>query len=398
MHPSDAIRGSRSRKLEGKVIALGVTGSIAAVETVKLARELIRHGAQVHAVMSPGAQTIIHPYALEFATGNPVITTLTGKVEHVDFVGLHPRAHLLLVAPATANTIGKMVMGIDDTSVTTFATTALGSHVPLMVCPAMDGAMHDQPVVAANLDRLRELGAVVVEPKDEEDKAKMADLEEIVARVLRLLGSGDLQGKRVVVVGGATREPIDDIRLITNRSTGATAVALAREAFFRGAEVELWMGSSQVALPTYIPHQRFETTAELMQLVPKAAADYCLVPAAIADFAPAKAEGKIPTDRGGLTLELRPTPKVIKALREQVRGFLVGFKAEAQVSPEELRERATKRLREWGADLVVANDVAHVSDDEGEVLVVDHEGRTRALAGTKAHLAEALWGFILHGG
>ncbi len=397
MHPADAIRGSRSRKLQGRTIVLAVCGSIAAVEAVKLARELIRHGAHVVPVMSDGAQAILHPNALEFACGRRPITELTGAVEHVDLCGERPAAHLLLIAPATANTISKVAMGVDDTPVTTFATAALGSGLPIILAPAMDASMWAHPFVRENLERLKGRGVEVVEPLEEEDKAKLADPEEIAVRVIRRLGPRELSGHRVLIIGGATAEPIDEIRVVTNRSTGETAVELARVAFELGGEVELWLGRAEVAAPPFIHTLRFGTTAELASLANKAEGDFCLVPAAISDFGPAAQAGKIPSDVGHLTLDLRSTPKLLPILRRRVKGALVGFKAEAGVGKEELRARALALVAKDNLDFVVANDVERVGKGRTSVLVLDREGRSVEIEGPKSLVAEGIWGAVLHG-
>lgn len=397
MHPADAIRGSRSRKLQGRTIVLAVCGSIAAVEAVRLARELIRHGAHVVPVMSDGAQAILHPNALEFACGRRPITEITGAVEHVDLCGERPGAHLLLIAPATANTISKVAMGIDDTPVTTFATAALGSGLPTIVAPAMDASMWAHPFVRENLEKLRARGVEVVEPREEEEKAKLADPEEIAARVVRRLGTRELAGHRVLIIGGATVEAIDGVRVVTNRSTGETAVELARVAFELGGEVEVWMGRAEVAVPPFIPTLRFETTAELAALAGKAEGDYCLVPAAISDFVPVARGGKVPSEVGHLTLDLRATPKVLPILRQRVKGTLVGFKAEAGVGRDELRARALALAARDGLDFVVANDVEQVGRGRTSVLVLDREGRSMEIEGPKPLVAEGIWGAILHG-
>src|SRR5207253_4865702 len=193
MHPAERLRGLKSLKLQGKTIVLGVTGSIAAVECVKLAHELIRHGAEVHAVFTRSATEIIHPNALQYATGNPVVTQITGSMEYLEMCGRDGKADLLLIAPCTANTMGKIAQGIDDTTVTTYAANALGTGIPILLAPAAHESMIDNPAVAANVRRLRELGIEFVDPRREEDKAKMADVETIVARVLRRLGPRDLQ-------------------------------------------------------------------------------------------------------------------------------------------------------------------------------------------------------------
>ena len=236
--PSD-ITCSASETLSGKTIVVGVTGSIAAVRVVDLIRDLMRRGAEVHCVMSAAAQQILHPYALQYASAHAVITEITGLVEHVQFCGVGGRADMLLIAPATANTIGKMACGIDDTPVTTFATTAFGSGKPVAVVSAMHEAMYRHPAVLSNLEALRAMGATMIDPRIEEGKAKIADNLRIVLEVERLLGPADLSGKRIVITSGSNAETVDPIRILTNRASGRTGVALALEARRRGADVTL---------------------------------------------------------------------------------------------------------------------------------------------------------------
>ena len=397
MHPADRIRGARSTKLQGKVIVLGVTGSIAAVETVKLARELIRHGADVHAVMTGAARGILHPNALEFATGHPVVTELDGSMSYLEMCGKGGRADLLLIAPATSNTVGKIAHGIDDTTVTMYAVNALGAGIPLILAPAAHETMLDNPLVQANLRRLLDLGAEVVEPKREEDKAKMADADAIVARVIRRLGPRDLAGRRVVVVAGGTSEPIDDVRIVTNRSTGATGIELAKAAFEHGADVEVWIGRHEVPVPTWIPARAFDTTADLAKLAGKAQPDIAMVPAAIADFAPRPRKGKIPSREGPLDLTLDPTPKVLGILRKRTKGPLVGFKAESGLDARELKARAIALLKEADLDFVIANDVSNVRGDATAIVICDAKGRSLEFQGDKALAAERIWSAVVHG-
>ena len=398
MHPAERLRGVKSLKLQGKTIVLGVTGSIAAVETVRLAHELIRHGADVHAVLTRSATTILHPNALQYATGHPVVTEITGAMEYLEMCGRDGRADLLLIAPCTANTIGKIAQGIDDSTVTTYATNALGSGIPILVAPAAHDSMMENPAVAANVRRLKELGIEIIESRREEDKAKLADVDAIVAHAIRRLGPRDLAGLRVLVVAGSTVEPIDDIRVVTNRSSGGTGIELAKAAFEHGAELELWLGRHEAAVPTWIPWRPFETTADLESMAEKADADFCLVPAAISDFAPAKpAKVKIPSREGGFTLDLQPTPKVLKALRKGARKALIGFKAEAGLGGADLKARAIALLKESDLDFVVANDVAKVKGDGTAITIVDREGRTEAFEGSKVLAAERVWRAVLHG-
>src|SRR3989454_8054014 len=252
MHPSRRIHAVKSEKLKGKQVVLAITGSIAAVETVKLARELIRHGAKVVPVLSKDATEIVHPNALHFATGREPILRIDGSVPYIELVGTDGTADLLLIAPATSNTVAKVATGIDDTVVTTFAQNALGAGIPILIAPAMHETMYANPIVASHLKTLEAHGVALVTPKFEEEKAKLADVEVIVARVLRILGGKELAGKTVVVVAGATAEPIDDIRIVTNRSSGETGIEGAKAAYEMGADVELWLGRHHTHVPAYL--------------------------------------------------------------------------------------------------------------------------------------------------
>lgn len=374
MHPADRLRGSLSRLLDGKTLVLGVTGSIAAVRAVELARELIRHGARVVPVMTREATRIVHPNALEFATGTRPITELTGQVEHVRHMGMgEDRAALLLVAPCTANTISKMALGIDDSPVTTFFSTG-ATQVPTLVAPAMHETMGESPFLKENIARLRGAGVHFVEPKMEEGKAKLADPEGIVEHVLHLVGPRTLAGKRVLVVNGATQEPIDAMRVVSNRSTGAMGAALVREAFRHGADVEHWFAHGEAPPPAHVPTTRFGTVDDLVRLAPNAAGfDAVLVPAALSDYAPAKRPGKLPSAEGDLALHLKALPKAVDELRKHAKG-IVPFKAESGLSRAALLERARATLHRTGAPFVVANlleDVA--STTTRAVLVGPHD-------------------------
>jgi len=388
MHPADHLRGTRSDKLSGRKIVLGVTGSIAAVECVKLCRELIRNGADVHVVMSKDAQTIIHPWALEFASGNPATTQIDGGVQHVAFCGDVPdRADLLLIAPATANTISKMAHGIDDTSVTTCATTALGGEMPVMVVPAMHGSMMAHKIVLENIEKLKKVGVTFLMPKMEESKAKMPSIDYIVSSVIAVVGKRDLMGKKVLVISGSTEEPIDDIRVITNRSSGETGVELARAAYERGADVELWMGRCEAELPEYIKTARFTSFESLAAMTKRIQHHIVLFPAAVSDYSPKKVEGKITSNKDRLTVALRRNPKLIDRMK---RRFVVGFKAQAKMKDDELAKSALELLTRSKCSLVVANSIENVKKGLTKVLVVSRDGSAEKLEGTKSEVADRI--------
>ena len=399
LHHVKLIHATKSRKLLGKKIVLAIPGSIAAVECVKLARELIRHGAEVHAVMSENAQKIIHPYAMEFATGNPVVTEITGFIEHVELAGEHEnKADLVLVCPATANTIGKIANGIDDTPVTTVVTTAF-AHTPIMIAPAMHSTMYEHPIVRENIEKLKKLGVEFIGPRFEEGKAKVASVDEIVYRVIKKLHRKDLLGKRVLVTAGATREYIDPIHYITNASSGKMGVAIAEEAELRGAEVTLIRTKGSVS--SFVENQiEVETVEEMLEAIENELKskkyDVVVLAAAVSDFrVKEKANVKIKSGKS-LTLELEPTPKIIDRVKElQPDTFLVGFKAETGVSEEELVNAARKQMERAGSDLVVANTLQAFGSEENEVLLVGREWVKKLPKMSKRELAERLWDEIL---
>jgi phosphopantothenoylcysteine decarboxylase / phosphopantothenate---cysteine ligase len=396
MHPSHVIRGRSSQLLAGRRIVIGVSGSIAAIELPKVIRELIRHGADVQAVMSPEASRLVTPEVLEFATGHPPITQLTGNVEHVTLLGPGPgRADLYLIAPATANTISKIAHGIDDTPVTSCASVALGGGVPTLLAPAMHSHMGLNPAVKENLEKLRAWGVGIVPSLSEEGEEKIATPEEIAAAVLHRLGSGPWAGLRVIVIGGAAREAIDAVRSVTNESSGTTAVALANQAYYRGAEVELWAGALQVPVPPWIPSVSWKGVDDLLALARRrrpelAATAAVIVPAALSDFTLERQSGKISSrEHESLTLTLRRAPKVLPELRRLAPppARLVAFKLEAGLTPAELENDGRRLARETGADWVVANDVATMGAPETNALVLPPSGGRHWIRGPKVEFA-----------
>lgn len=389
MHPSEAIRCAKGHELEGKRIVLGVTGSIAAVEAFELVRELIRHGAEVHVVMTGEAVKLVTPQAMEFASGRPAITALTGAVEHVSLLGDYPgRADLLLVAPCTANTLSKMALGIDDTPVTTMATVAIGSMVPVVVAPAMHLAMYQHPSVRSNVERLTAMGVRFVGPTIVAKKARAASTEEIVEEVLSALSPQDLAGRRVLVIGGSSEEPIDAVRVVTNTGTGETAAALARSARRRGAQVELWAGRTSVLAPPGVGVRTFRKVEELVSMADDVDHDAVLVPASLSDYSPREVKGKLPSGRSALVVRLEPRPKVLPLLRPRTK-VLVGFKLEAGTSASRLLEKARARMDEYGLDIMVANDLKDVGTGHSKVTIITSRGN-ESVKGTKLEVANKI--------
>ncbi len=362
-HTSKLIKGSLSNLLEGKSIALAITGSVGAVECVALARKLMRHGAEVQTVMSRMAQTIIHPYLMEWATGNQVITELTGQIEHVTLAGKHEgHVDLLLIAPSTANTIGKIANGIDDTPVTTTASSAIGAGIPVIIVPAMHESMYDHPAVIENIEKLKGMGITIVSPRLEEAKAKIPDVETIVGHVLAVLGPKYLDGKHFVVTAGPTRGWIDRVRFITNPSTGKMGIAVAEELVRRGATVSLVLGPTTERDPHLTDVHRVTTSQEMLETVMSELStrktDGLVSAAAVLDYTPSETEdSKMASGAESLSVKLVPTKKIIEEARKKHKDlFIVGFKVESGVSDEELASRARTKIDAGICDFVVAND------------------------------------------
>jgi phosphopantothenoylcysteine decarboxylase/phosphopantothenate--cysteine ligase len=390
MHPAEELRGKKTTKLLHKRIVLGVAGSIAAVDTIRLARELIRHGATVYPIMTPAATRIIHPDALEFATAHAPVVQLTGQTEHVAWCGLvQDPVDLLLISPCTANTISKIARGIDDTPVTTSATTALGSGVPVLIVPAMHLSMYNHKIVQKNIDICLDHGVLFIDPLISGTKAKLPDITEIVETVIRIIGRRDLCAKRILIIGGATAEPIDDIRVLTNRSSGKTAVNLSINAFERGADVELWYGHASEPVPPYIPFKRFETVSDLQQLIKKTPVkqfDGIVVCAAIANYIPQKQAGKIPSGKPTLTIECKPAPIILELLKSRFHDVkIIAFKTEAK---RKLVKRKTRQLlTRYHLHSAIGNTLSGFGGEQNEILILKKKGQSVWRKGKKEELA-----------
>jgi phosphopantothenoylcysteine decarboxylase/phosphopantothenate--cysteine ligase len=379
--------------LDGVNVALCVSGSIAAVKTTELAHELRRRGASVRGVMTEAAQGIIHPWSVEFATENPVVTEITGKIEHVELCGRDGWADVLLLAPATANTVGKIAAAIDDTPVTTCATTALGSGIPVLVAPAMHEPMYDHPGVTDAIARVESWGVSFVPPRIEEGKAKIASEDAICLATARAAGDRSLEGKEVVVTSGATAERIDPVRTLTNRASGRTGWAVARACYVLGARVTLVEGglgnSGSRTNPDrpYATTDRVESAAEMLAAteVRVEDADALISVAAISDYTTDPETEKIRSG-GELTLDLEPTPKLLDEIRREYPDLaMVGFKAETSGDDDAMVEKARDLLERVGLTFVVAND-AHVMGDLDTRALFVRSDDVSHFAGSKADL------------
>jgi len=380
MHPSEAMRGEKSNILKGKRIALCVTGSIGSVEAVKLSRELIRHGADVYPYLTKTALKFIGEDSLLFATGHQPIVELTGKDEHLyDF-------DVILVAPATADIISKAACGIADDAVSTLI---LGNIEKCIFVPTMDMRMYSNPILTENLEKLKKY-VKFIEPRMEEGKVKMPDVEGIVANLMNIL-MDDLKGKRILVIGGAGYERFDNFRIITNLSTGKTAIDIARYSFYYGAEVTLLLGLHTASVPGYIKYERFEGIDDLISRIGEFLSyDGILVPAALPDFKPEKVEGKVKDVGEFNKIEFKENPKFLRELRDRYKGFLVGFKAESNISRDELIRRARERMKEYELDIIVANLIEDVKENDTKAIIIFSDEEIEEFSGRKEDLARRI--------
>ena len=401
-HPSFDIKNSLDNKLDGKKIVLCITGSVAAVKSSDLARLLMRHGADVYPVMSNAACKIIHPDLIHWATGRYPVKDLTGNVEHVELAGnTKTKADLVIIAPCTANTIGKIASGIDDTSVTTFATTAIGEKIPLIIVPAMHEPMYRHPLVKQNIEKLISCGIFVLQPRIEEGKAKIPENSEIYKKVLEILSpasacggnalKGMLKGKKIIVTAGRTVEYIDPVRVITNNSSGKMGVALAEKAAEAGADVTLIAGKITVKPSEKIKVIYTDTAEEMYNAVHKELKtgryDIFAAAAAVGDWqAEEKSAEKISThDKDSLVLRLKPTPKIIDSIRAKYPSlYLLIFRAIGDMAESDLLDNAKWRMEKAKADMVAVNDVskkgAGFETDTNEMFVITSNGRKEKIA------------------
>ena len=360
-HPSLDIVESYGTELTGKKIVLCVAGSVAAYKSIELARLLMRHGGNVKCVMSNASTKLIKPDYMKWATGNNVITKLTGNMEHIDLAD-YKRSDLVIVYPSTANTLGKLATGIDDTPISTILTVAFGSKIPIVMGLAMHRSMYENAAIRKNIAFL-EKKVDFVSPNMIEGKAKAPEPEDVLHFILTKFGQSKiLKGKKVLMTAGPTIEKIDPIRIITNHSTGKTGVLLASELVSAGAKVTLVYGPGITEPPKGAKIIPVQTVTDMFNEVKKQMNkkfDIVILAAAASDYIPKNQYSKkIKSTRNSLTVELKKAPKIIDHIKKlQKDAFLIGFKAETDISKKELVIRAKQKLRDSKADMIIANDI-----------------------------------------
>ena len=380
-HPSLDIVSSYGVELSGKRIVLCVAGSVAAYKAIELARLLMRHGADVTCVTSNAATKLIQPDYFKWATGNEVITKLTGELEHIRLADYN-QSDLIIVYPATANTLGKLANGIDDTPISTVLTVGFGSKIPILMCLAMHDSMYENAAVKRNIQFLKNK-IEFISPQMIEGKAKAPESEDVLEYVLKKFGfSSALKNKKVLMTAGPTIEHIDPVRVITNQSTGKTGVSLASELISAGAKVTLVYGPGEEKPPNGAKIINVLSGKEMLNAVKielKKKFDIVIMTAAVADYIPTNpSKKKIKSSKNEIKISLKKAPKIIDQIKKfQKNVLLVGFKAETNLTKNQLIKSAQKKLKESSSDMIVANDIGSSrykkNPQNNQVIIVDTE-------------------------
>lgn len=386
--------------LKDRNIVLGVTGGIAAYKAAELVRELIRAGAKVHVVMTRSAQAFVTPLTFQALSGNPVITELFSLIEEseIGHISLADRAEVLVIAPATANIIGKIAAGIADDMLTTIV---MATKAPVLLAPAMNVHMWENAICQENIQKLRSRGYHFIDPESGElacgyeGKGRLAEVSAIVEGIRAILAPKDFARETVLITAGPTEEPIDPVRFITNRSSGKMGFALARIARRRGAEVILISGPTALPAPQNVKFISVHSAAQMREavLANLGNASILLMAAAVSDYRPRQmAPGKIKKSEGEMVLTLERNPDILsEAGKRKDHRIRVGFAAET----ENLLQNAQSKLMEKNLDLIVANDVtlpgAGFEVDTNIVKFLDRSGKVEELPlMTKEELADRI--------
>jgi len=382
-------------------VVLGVSGGIAAYKSAEIVRGLVSRGAEVQVVLTRGAREFVSPLTFSVLSGRPVHTEVWGEgnAPAVDHVALADWSDVLIVAPATAHVLAKFALGLADDFLSTYF---LAHRGPVLLAPAMESAMWSSPSVVRNVETLRARGARSVGPEKgalasgHEGVGRMAEPETIVEQVLRLArGRRDLEGVRALVTAGPTREPVDPVRFVSNRSSGRMGYALAENARDRGAAVTLLSGPTGIPAPQGVRLRTFETADDLHGLLLEEfpECDALAMAAAVSDFIPEESAARLHREEGERRLRLAPGRDLLASLaslrREQV---VIAFAAET----EDLEARARKKMEMKGADLIVVNDVGRpdigFDSPDNEVRILGRDGSSELVPRRdKYEVAERVW-------
>jgi phosphopantothenoylcysteine decarboxylase/phosphopantothenate--cysteine ligase len=388
-----------------KNVVLGVSGGIACYKAVELVRLLVKEQYTVQVIMTRGAMQFVTPLTFQTLSARPVATdtfNLTQESE-IGHINLADSADIFVVAPATANVIGKIAAGIADDLLTT---VLMATQAPVLIAPAMNIHMYENPILQENLRKLRRVGYEILEPVEGylacgyEGKGRLPDPEAILEQIRLQLKKKDLTGEKLIVTAGPSREPLDPVRYISNRSSGKMGYALARAAARRGAEVVLISGPTALTPPPGVKVTAVNTAAEMRRAIldEYAASTAVFMAAAVADYRPAEfSADKIKRGKGPLDVRLEPNPDILKELGRRKDGkLLIGFAAETG----NLDANAEKKLREKNLDMIVANDVTKQGSgfdgDTNIATIIDRRGATHSLPlMSKDELADQIFDHLL---
>ena len=393
--------------MNGKNVVLGITGGIAAYRAAQIAREMTKRGAHVYCILTRNATNFITQQTMETLTGNPAVVDMFARPDkwEVEHIALAKRADVFLVAPASANFIGKVASGVADDMLTT---TVMATRAPLLIAPAMNSNMYENPVTQRNMQTLKTLlRAQFIEPKvgllacNDVGKGHIADDETILEAVERALTPGDLTGKKVLVTAGPTREALDPVRFLTNRSSGRMGYALAEAAARRGAEVTLVSGPVALECPTGVRREFVESTQDLYCAMERLCReqDVIIQAAAPADYRPAHIAGQKIKKADGEAMELKlvenPDVAAMVGSKKRPGQVLVAFAAETQ----NLSENAAKKLNKKNVDFIVGNDVtrpgAGFDVDNNIITIFDRSGATELPMMKKTEVADKILDHVL---
>ena len=387
------------------MLLLGVTGGIACYKAVELVRLLVKDGFTVQVIMTRGAMEFVTPLTFQTISGMPVATetfNLTQESE-IGHINLADSADLFVIAPATANVIGKIAAGIADDLLTT---VLMATKAPVLIAPAMNIHMYENPILQENVRKLRRLGYHFIEPAEGylacgyEGKGRLPEPEKILEEIRRLLKKKDLVGEKLLITAGPNREPLDPVRYLSNRSSGKMGYALARAAIRRGAEVALISGPTELEPPAGARLTSITTAAEMRHAVLEefSGCTVLIMAAAVSDYRPVDfARKKIKRGEGPIELRLEPNPDILKEISARKNGkMLVGFAAETG----ELVTNAAKKLKDKNLDMIVANNVSEAGAgfdvDTNVATILDRAGTVRSLPlMSKDELAEQILDHLL---
>jgi len=382
--------------LSNKTIVLGITGSIAAYKAAEIASQLTQAGAKVNVILTEEAVQFISPVTFRAITGRPVVTEMFDLASEfsIEHVSLAKAADIVVIAPATANIIAKLAAGIADDML---CCTVLATKAPMVIAPAMEINMYNNPVTQDNLHKLKVRNFVIIGPttgwlaSGKKGLGRLADINDIIGGIRQVLErSGDLAAKHIVVTAGGTQEPIDPVRYISNRSSGKMGYALAEAARDRGAKVTLVAAPASLPEPVGVDVVKVSTAKEMLRAVEKVTrrADALVMAAAVADYRPTKAvKDKIKKGEAELTLKLECTQDILGSVKGNF--IKVGFAAESS----NLMENAKRKLKQKGLDFIVANDItandSGFGADTNRVTIIDRQGKVDSLPlMTKREVAE----------